>query len=100
MKRPFTPNPKNSGPKTKTKKLTEYFPNRRSERKTSSELEQQQNEFILSKLSAQDDDDLDIKMVVFPGKGRGVVTTRPFKKRDFVLEYVGDIIDVLTAKAR
>lgn len=29
----------------------------------------------------------------FPGKGRGVVATRLFKKGDFVLEYAGDILD-------
>jgi len=100
VKRRSILNPKHSGPKTKTKKLTEYFPSRRPKRQTSSELEQEQNDFILSKLNAKNDDDLDLKMVVFPGKGRGVVTTRQFKKKDFVLEYVGDIIDVATAKER
>lgn len=36
----------------------------------------------------------------FPGKGRGVVTTREFTKGEFVVEYVGVLIDQVTAKKR
>ena len=36
----------------------------------------------------------------FGTKGRGVVTTRKFKKGEFVVEYIGDLIDVREAKER
>ncbi|XP_063889960.1 histone-lysine N-methyltransferase Set8-like isoform X2 [Scylla paramamosain] len=36
----------------------------------------------------------------FGAKGRGVVTTRKFKKGEFVVEYIGDLIDVREAKER
>ena len=34
------------------------------------------------------------------GKGRGVVSTRPFSRRDFVVEYEGELIDLASAKGR
>lgn len=36
----------------------------------------------------------------FLGKGRGVVTTRPFSKGEFVVEYCGELIDQAQAKKR
>lgn len=36
----------------------------------------------------------------FAGKGRGVITTREFTKGEFVVEYIGELIDQLTAKKR
>lgn len=37
---------------------------------------------------------------MFPGKGRGIVTTREFTKGEFVVEYSGDLIDQVAAKKR
>ena len=34
------------------------------------------------------------------GKGRGVLSTKPFRQGDFVVEYYGDLIDVKEAKER
>ena len=34
------------------------------------------------------------------GKGRGVVTTSTFKKGQFVVEYIGDLITIAEAKER
>lgn len=39
-------------------------------------------------------------MKIFPGKGRGIVTTQEFKKGEFVVEYVGELIDAPTARKR
>ncbi len=36
----------------------------------------------------------------FAGKGRGVVTTRLFRKGEFVVEYAGDLIDMTEARIR
>ena len=36
----------------------------------------------------------------FGNKGRGVVTTRKFSKGEFVVEYIGDLIDMKEAKLR
>lgn len=37
---------------------------------------------------------------IFEGKGRGVVAAKPFEKGDFVVEYSGELIDIVEAKNR
>lgn len=92
--------PKSSKPK-KTKEtpnhlLTEYFPVRRSERKTRKDLKKEQELELEQAVLAGREDGL--KVVDIEGKGRGVVATKPFKRGDFVVEYAGDLIDPDTAK--
>ena len=41
-----------------------------------------------------------LKIKEFEGKGRGIITTKEFHKGDFVIEYIGDLIDGSTAKQR
>ena len=41
-----------------------------------------------------------VQVVAVDGKGRGVVTTRTFEKDDFVVEYAGDLVSIVTAKQR
>ena len=41
-----------------------------------------------------------LQVVETAGKGRGVVTTRPFTKGEFVVEYAGDLIDLGIARQR
>jgi len=36
----------------------------------------------------------------FPGKGRGVITTQTFAKGEFVVEYIGELINQGEAKER
>lgn len=36
----------------------------------------------------------------FGNKGRGVVTSRPFAKGEFVVEYIGELIDMQEADCR
>jgi len=83
-----------------SRKVTEYFPIRRSERKPKNEQLKEQMEGIEARLLATDDSGLDLEVVTFPEKGRGVVSTRDLKKGEFVVEYAGDIIDVASAKDR
>lgn len=37
---------------------------------------------------------------VFENKGRGIVTTRPFQRGEFVIEYIGDLISMSKANER
>jgi len=37
-----------------------------------------------------------IKVVQIPGKGRGVVTTKPFGRDEFIVEYRGKLVDANT----
>lgn len=37
-------------------------------------------------------------MAQFPGKGRGVITTKVFKKNAFICEYVGKVLTSEAAK--
>lgn len=38
--------------------------------------------------------------MLFEEKGRGVVASKEFSKGDFVIEYSGELVDILEAKER
>lgn len=80
------------------KKLTDYFPIRRSVRKTKQEMERE----FLHQVEKALDRDVEEGLVVknFPNKGRGIVATRKFYRGDFVVEYLGDLIDQAEAQER
>lgn len=40
------------------------------------------------------------KVRIFPGKGRGIVATRNFNPKDFIVEYKGELIGYQEAKKR
>ena len=71
---------------------------RRSERVTKSKLLEKRQILIENHIVNQTQNGLAIKE--FAVKGRGIVTTRPFKKDEFVLEYIGELIDVPEAESR
>lgn len=79
-------------------KVTEYFQVRRSERKESKNIFDAQQRDLENKIIRKISDGLEIKE--FEEKGRGIVTTKKFFKGDFVIEYIGDLIDGATAKRR
>ncbi|XP_015115334.1 N-lysine methyltransferase KMT5A-A [Diachasma alloeum] len=79
-------------------KVTEYFPVRRSVRKCKKTVLEEKQRDLESKVIRQVEEGLEKKY--FVGKGRGVVTTREFNKGEFVVEYVGELIDQVTAKKR
>lgn len=108
-------------------KVTEYFPVRRSVRKTKKTVLEEKQKNLEECVLSQREEGLKVgvlqvilsvvffikfhifkfilKMVVFKvvnfeGKGRGVVTTRKFCKGEFVVEYSGELIDMLEAKTR
>lgn len=79
-------------------KLTDYFPVRRSVRKCKKTVLEEQQRDLENKVLCQVEDGLKVKH--FAGKGRGVVTTREFRKGEFVVEYIGELIDQTVAKKR
>uniref|UniRef100_A0A182PDH9 [histone H4]-lysine(20) N-methyltransferase n=1 Tax=Anopheles epiroticus TaxID=199890 RepID=A0A182PDH9_9DIPT len=80
------------------KKITEFYPIRRSVRKTKKEVQVERDRDIERAIREEREEGL--KIEYFEGKGRGIVTTRPFMKGEFVVEYIGDLISVAEAKQR
>lgn len=79
-------------------KLTEYFPIRRSERKTKRTVLEEKRKNLEQLL--RDGIEEGLKVTYFEGKGRGVVAVKPFSRGDFVVEYSGELLDVAAAKIR
>lgn len=79
-------------------KLTEYFPIRRSVRKTAKIVLEEKQKSLEQALKNEYEEGLEVR--VFEGKGRGVVASKDFSKGDFVVEYSGDLIDPIEAKLR
>ncbi|KAF2355192.1 SET domain [Trinorchestia longiramus] len=77
---------------------TSDLPLRKSKRKTARRIQFEQRIDIIRKIKSKCQDG--IKMVEFPGKGRGVVTTKPFSRGEFVVEYVGELVPHDIAIAR
>lgn len=84
--------------KSTNHKLTDYFPVRRSVRKCKKAVLEEKQRDIENKVLCQIEEGLEVRH--FAGKGRGVVTTREFMKGEFVVEYIGELIDQITAKER
>jgi len=84
---------------TTNHKITEYFPVRRSSRKTTDQIKKEKSD-ATEDLIVTGSGEKDLKIVELPTKGRGVVVTRVFAKNEFVVEYKGDLIDRVAAKQR
>ncbi|XP_053616975.1 histone-lysine N-methyltransferase Set8 [Plodia interpunctella] len=79
-------------------KLTEYFPVRRSVRKTSKCVMAEKMRDLERAIREQREDGLQV--AYFEGKGRGVIATRPFGRGQFVVEYSGELVGVAEARER
>uniref|UniRef100_A0A914W6J2 [histone H4]-lysine(20) N-methyltransferase n=1 Tax=Plectus sambesii TaxID=2011161 RepID=A0A914W6J2_9BILA len=80
-------------------KITDYFPVRRSSRKTTDQIKKE------TSLATEDaiitgSGEKDLKIIQIPTKGRGVVAARIFAKNEYVVEYKGELIDRVAAKKR
>ncbi|KAM9810906.1 lysine methyltransferase 5Ab [Neosynchiropus ocellatus] len=84
--------------KTPNRKVTDFFPIRRSNRKTEGELKNQEHKHIDKLILSGTEDGMEIRHI--EGKGRGVFALSVFKKGEFVVEYHGDLLDLGEAKAR
>ncbi|XP_014880861.1 N-lysine methyltransferase SETD8-like [Poecilia latipinna] len=80
------------------RKVTDYFPIRRSNRKTKTEIKSEEHRHIDDLLKNGIEEGLEVKHI--EGKGRGVFAGKSFKKGDFVVEYHGDLLDLAEAKKR
>lgn len=91
-------NTNNNHNATKATKLTDFFPVRRSVRKTKKAVEQEQLRSIEAAIRNEQQDGLVV--AEFPFKGRGIMAARRFDRGEFVIEYIGDLIDMAEANRR
>ncbi|XP_072163742.1 uncharacterized protein [Diadema setosum] len=80
------------------KTMKDFFPVRRSDRRCKSELEAEKKEALEDAILSNREDGLKVEEMI--GKGRGVISTKPFKRGDFVVEYYGDLISMPEARQR
>lgn len=83
---------------SQNRQLTDYFPVRRSSRKTVSIAKKERQNIVEDAILSGKEEGFEIKE--FPGKGRGVITKKSIKRGEFVLEYYGELIDYEEAKKR
>ncbi|XP_060548128.1 N-lysine methyltransferase KMT5A [Pantherophis guttatus] len=80
------------------RKVTDYYPVRRSSRKNKKELQTEEKKRIDELIKSGKEDGMKIDFI--DGKGRGVIATRHFNRGEFVVEYHGDLIEITDAKKR
>lgn len=83
---------------TRTTQMTDFYPIRRSVRKTKQAVEKEQTRAIEIAIEKQLEDGLIVKD--FGEKGRGIVAGRSFERGEFVVEYIGELIDQAEADRR
>ncbi|XP_068994712.1 lysine methyltransferase 5Ab [Embiotoca jacksoni] len=80
------------------RKVTDYFPIRRSNRKTKAELKDEEHRHLDDLIKNGVEEGMQVEHI--EGKGRGIFAVKGFKKGDFVVEYHGDLLDLTEAKTR
>uniref|UniRef100_A0A3B4XVQ3 [histone H4]-lysine(20) N-methyltransferase n=1 Tax=Seriola lalandi dorsalis TaxID=1841481 RepID=A0A3B4XVQ3_SERLL len=80
------------------RKVTDYYPIRRSNRKTKAELKNQEHRHIDDLIKNGIEEGMQVKNI--EGKGRGVFAVKGFTKGEFVVEYHGDLLELPEAKKR
>ncbi|MCI4392530.1 hypothetical protein PGIGA_G00146920 [Pangasianodon gigas] len=81
-----------------TRKVTDYYPIRRSARKSKAELKSEEQSHIDDLILNNVEDGLKVKYI--EGKGRGVFADREFNKGQFIVEYHGDLLPIADAKRK
>lgn len=79
-------------------KVTDYFPIRRSSRKSKAELKCEQKKHIDDLILNGIEEGMEVQTI--EGKGRGVFATHSFQKGQYVVEYNGDLLQITDAKKR
>ncbi|XP_043924506.1 N-lysine methyltransferase KMT5A-like isoform X3 [Protopterus annectens] len=82
----------------KSRKVTDYFPVRRSSRKCKAELMYEEKKQIDELIISGKEEGLKVDYI--DGKGRGVLATRCFCRGEYIVEYHGDLIEFWDAKRR
>ncbi|KAL2092648.1 hypothetical protein ACEWY4_012446 [Coilia grayii] len=89
--------PERSDPQ-RNRKVTDYYPIRRSSRKSKAELKVEELQHIEELIKNNVEEGLEVRHL--EGKGRGVFASKEFRKGQFVVEYHGDLIEMGEAKSR
>ncbi|XP_020373835.2 lysine methyltransferase 5Ab [Rhincodon typus] len=85
-------------PVGRNRKVTDYYPVRRSCRKCEGQLKSEEKKIIDDLIRNGKEEGM--KVGIIDGKGRGVMATKPFQRGEFVVEYNGDLIEFTDAKNR
>ncbi|XP_011603046.2 N-lysine methyltransferase KMT5A-A isoform X1 [Takifugu rubripes] len=80
------------------RKVTDYYPIRRSSRKSNTELKCEEKKQIDDLITNGIEEGMEVHHV--EGKGRAVFATRCFQKGEYVVEYHGDLLQFTDAKKR
>ncbi|KAG8514971.1 N-lysine methyltransferase KMT5A, partial [Galemys pyrenaicus] len=86
------------GKPQRNRKLTDFYPVRRSSRKSKAELQSEERRRIDELIESGKEEGMKIDLI--DGKGRGVIATKQFSRGEFVVEYHGDLIEITDAKKR
>ncbi|CAJ0599529.1 unnamed protein product [Cylicocyclus nassatus] len=80
-------------------KITDFFPVRRSSRKTGKQLEEEEKYALRDAIHNLTNEPL-LEVYIDEKKGRGIRAAKSFMKNEFVIEYKGDMMDYNSAKLR
>ncbi|XP_029916737.1 lysine methyltransferase 5Ab isoform X2 [Myripristis murdjan] len=83
---------------SQNRKVTDYYPIRRSSRKTKAELKNEEHRHLDDLIKNGIEEGMQVKHI--EGKGRGVFAVRGFKKGEFVVEYHGELLSLAEAKLK
>ncbi|XP_029940323.1 N-lysine methyltransferase KMT5A-A [Salarias fasciatus] len=83
---------------SQNRKVTDFYPIRRSSRKSKTELRCEQKKRLDDLITTGLEEGMEVQHI--EGKGRAVFATRCFQKGDFVVEYHGDLLQINDAKKR
>ncbi|KAJ0057619.1 hypothetical protein NL108_009415 [Boleophthalmus pectinirostris] len=83
---------------SQNRKVTDYYPIRRSSRKSKTELQCEHKKHIDELIINGIEEGMEVQQI--EGKGRAVFATRSFLKGEYVVEYHGDLLQITDAKKR
>ncbi|XP_078127245.1 N-lysine methyltransferase KMT5A-A [Sander vitreus] len=83
---------------SQNRKVTDYYPIRRSSRKSKTEIECEEKKLIDDLITKGIEEGMEVQHI--EGKGRAVFATRCFQKGEYVVEYHGDLLQITDAKKR
>ncbi|TKR67641.1 hypothetical protein L596_023761 [Steinernema carpocapsae] len=80
-------------------KITEFFTVRRSKRKTTKQIENEENMKMEEAVTSGSNEEF-LQTYECEEKGRGIRALKTFKRNDFVVEYRGELVSMYTARRR
>ncbi|KAI1881971.1 hypothetical protein AGOR_G00245680 [Albula goreensis] len=83
---------------SQNRKVTDFYPIRRSSRKCKTELKCEEKKHIDKLIQSGIEEGMKVENI--EGKGRGVFATEGFRKGQFVVEYYGDLLQITDAKEK